>query len=127
MGHLFSKILTFCVCAMYIECMKLTVRLSTEDRIFFGLVSRAAFSNPFSDDRVELDLRIARCSGACSDEERVQRVIHAVRERIGRLEAQGGADLRLFASEDQFMMQSSFLFDVFHFTRWLSVYYFPHH
>ncbi len=99
---------------MYIECMQQDEILSADDREFFQLVSRAAFSNPFSDDRVELDLKIARCSASVSDDERVQRVVQAVRERIDRLEAEGRADLGLFAAEDQFMMQSSFLFEVFH-------------
>jgi DNA-binding NtrC family response regulator len=88
--------------------------LSSEDREFFELVSRAAFSNPFSDDRVELDLKIAGCSPRASDEERVHRVVAAVRQHIDRLAVEGKADLNRFSAEDRFMMQSSFLFEVFH-------------
>lgn len=88
--------------------------LSATERDFFDLVSRAAFSNPFSDDRIELDLKIARCPASVADDERVQRVVQAVRERIDRLETEGRADLRLFPAEDLFMMQSTFLFEVFH-------------
>ncbi len=88
--------------------------MSAEDREFFGLVSRAAFSNPFSGDRLELDLKIAGCSPKVSSDERVQRVIEAVRRRIDRLVADEKADVHLYPAEDRFMMQSSFLFEVFH-------------
>lgn len=94
--------------------MKRTIRITSEDRDFFGLVARAAFSNPFSEDRIELDLKIAQCAPGVSDDERIRHVTMKVKERVQSLGAQGMADVRLYAGEDGYLMQSAFLFDVFH-------------
>jgi DNA-binding NtrC family response regulator len=94
--------------------MKRTGKLSADDRDFFGLVARAAFSNPFSDVRVELDLQIGECPREASDEERVECVMRKVHQRVEKLEAEGKADLRCYAGEERSLVQSAFLFDVFH-------------
>ena len=99
---------------LYVWCMKKTIRLTPSDREFFGLVARAAFSNPFSDDRIELDLRIAGCPADLPDDERVRHVTDRVKDRVQGLAARNMADARLYAGEDGYLMQSAFLFDVFH-------------
>jgi DNA-binding NtrC family response regulator len=95
--------------------MNPSLELSAADRSFFGLVTRAAFSNPFSDDREKLDLAIADCSPQVAYDERVDRVIERVRERVAKLAVAGRADLRRYRGEDRASLQSAFLFDVFHY------------
>ncbi|MFC1494174.1 sigma 54-interacting transcriptional regulator [Thermodesulfobacteriota bacterium] len=87
--------------------------LSKEDRDFFKLVSRAALSNPFSDERTELDIRIAECPPDISLDERLGCVLEKVKERVGRLEKDGKADIDLYRDEDKVMMQLAFIFEIF--------------
>ncbi|HAA05421.1 MAG TPA: Fis family transcriptional regulator, partial [Syntrophobacteraceae bacterium] len=94
--------------------MKTLCELTAVDRCFFDLVARATFSNPFSDDRGELDLRLADCSPQVPLVERVDRAIAKVRERVGKLESSGGGDLRRYRGEDRSVLRGAFLFDVFH-------------
>ena len=87
--------------------------LSNKDRDFFKLVSRAALSNPFSDERTELDIRIAECSPDISINDRLDCVLEKVKERVNSLEREGKADVNLYRDEDKIMMQSAFLFEIF--------------
>ena len=87
-------------------------KLSIKDRRFFELVSRAAFSNPFSSERVELDRKISGCSPDVPYDECVDRVIEKIKERVHRLGKR--ADLRLYSGEDRYTIQAAFLFDIFH-------------
>lgn len=91
-----------------------TARLSPEDRDFFRLVSQAAVCNPFGDERSELDLSIAQCSPTVSAEQRIEGVKTRVRERVGRLQRDGKADIRLYDGEERIIMQSALLFNTFH-------------
>ena len=99
---------------MYIQCMKRPKGLTSAERDFFGLVAQAAFSNPFGNARVELDLKIAGCPADAGDEQRVECVTGKIAESVRRLEAEGRADVRLYSGEERYMMQSVFLFEVFH-------------
>lgn len=78
------------------------------------MVARAAFSNPFSIERTELDLRIAECPAGTSDEECLDKIIVKVRDRVERLARNGSADLRLYPEDDRGDLQAAFLFDIFH-------------
>ncbi len=99
---------------MYVICMSKTVKLSGEDREFLRLVAEAAFSNPFSDERVETDLKIIGQATCRDSEERILKVMKTVADRVARLETQGFGDLRRFEGEDRNIVQTAFLFDVFH-------------
>ena len=94
--------------------MERTKTLSSNDRDFFKLVSEAAFCNPFSDDRIELDLRIAECSRKTPFKTRLKRAINRVREYISRLEQDSLADIKCYENEDRLIMQSVFMFDLLH-------------
>lgn len=94
--------------------MKRSKGLTPEEREFFGLVARAAFSNPFGITRPELDLKITGCPAYATDELRVAAVTRSVRAAVQRLEAEGRADLRFYSGEERTLMQSTFLFEVFH-------------
>jgi DNA-binding NtrC family response regulator len=99
---------------MYTICMNRIHKLSSQDRRFFELVSRASFCNPFSDTRLELDLRIAECSPDAPFDERLERAVGKVAEGVQRLKDAGRADLRLYQGEDRYLLQNAFLFHVFH-------------
>src|SRR6266550_4784620 len=82
------------------------------DREFWLLISQAAFSNPFSEQRYDLDLKIA---GSFEGEaERVARLKKAVCDRVQHLERQGQAHLRHFAGTEREVMRIGFLFESFH-------------
>jgi DNA-binding NtrC family response regulator len=90
-----------------------TKKLSQEEREFFRLVSCAALSNPFSDERTELDIRIAECPPDASETERLLCLFSKMKERIEKLEKEGRADIGLYSGDDRIMMQSVFLFEIF--------------
>ncbi len=87
--------------------------LSLQDKEFFRLVSQAAFSNPFSDERIELDLKIGECPPDLSIVERLECVTERVKERVGKLEALGVADIRLYRGDERITMQSAFMFEIY--------------
>lgn len=94
--------------------MKRAVHLHAEDREFFRLVNQAAFSNPFSPEREELDRRMAGVSGKLPHDDLLSRAVARVLDRVARLETEGRADLRLFSREEGQLVQSALLFDVYY-------------
>ncbi len=89
--------------------------ISSEERAFFTLVSDAAFANPFSRQRNELDRQIAGVSGSeLSREEMVKLVTLRVAEQLGRMEKSGRADVRLYEGRDREIVGVAFLFNVYH-------------
>jgi transcriptional regulator with AAA-type ATPase domain len=94
--------------------MKTKAKLTSSDRDFFAKVARAAFTNPFSPTRLELDLQIAGAPPSISRDDLVEQVIARVGERLAVLTGERKADLRLFAGEDRDILRIVFLFDVYH-------------
>jgi hypothetical protein len=88
--------------------------LRSEERDFFTLVSRAAFANPFSDERGEIDLQISGVDAWASPEERIKAVMREVSRRIGELESDGIADISLYYGDDRNMIEKVFLFELFY-------------
>src|SRR2546427_6588338 len=92
--------------------MASTIRIHPEDREFLQWVSSAAFVNPFSEERYELDLKIA---GRFRNEtERAEFLTRAVSDRVLKLERQGHATLRCYGGVERELMRNVFLFEVFH-------------
>ncbi len=91
-----------------------SVPLTPEDRAFLSLVNQAVFANPFSDDRVAIDLKITGQSPQTPYDDRIGAVTETVRARLRRLEESGLADFRQVSGKDQSLMKNSFLFDFFH-------------
>lgn len=106
--------LTFRAYMPYSKCMAKRGELSNKDREFFGVVSRAAFCNPFSSERVELDLWIAQCPANTPRMECIDRSIEKIRDRIRLLELRGAADPVLYSGEDRYILQAGFLYDIFY-------------
>ncbi len=87
-------------------------RLDDSHREFFRLVSRAAYVNPFSDERDELDRRIAEAEG--SDPNLVDRLVGRVEDRIAALDARGELDPDAFGHRDWQLVEHAILFECFH-------------
>ena len=90
------------------------IHLSPEDREFWELVSRAAFANPFSQERASIDHKIVELTGGSESRDRIQVLTEAVRQRLAGLEKTGKANLKLYSGEDRYVIQSVFLFDLYH-------------
>jgi len=90
--------------------------LSSKLREFFRLVNQAALANPFSDERVDIDLKITGLPSHVTTEERIRRITIKVRRHLERLETEWGTPLRLnhFTGQDREIIRSALLFDFFH-------------
>jgi DNA-binding NtrC family response regulator len=91
-------------------------RLTPEDREFFALVARAVFLNPFSDERAEIDARLAGVESVAglSEPERVRLFLSGVTERLEGLEQAGHAKTSSFSGEDRRLIEYAWLFHYFH-------------
>jgi len=87
--------------------------LTSEQREFFRLVAEAAFSNPFTKEREELDERISGKPGL-SRREQIDATTARVRAHIAELGLHDDATLSGYPAEDTRILQSAFLFDAFH-------------
>lgn len=88
-------------------------KLKDDDRQFFQLVSAAAFSNPFSDERDELDRQLAGITGA-GKEGLLHAAIASVQDRVKALVTGGTANLALYTGEDREWLAKGLLFELFH-------------
>ncbi len=87
--------------------------LTAAERAFFREVSEAAFANPFSVQRRQLESRIT--GGTLLEIERVPRLRDAVSARVAKLERAGKAHLKQYSGDEQFVMRNTFLFEAYHF------------
>ena len=93
----------------YRICMPSGFQLDAADREFWQLISRAAFANPFSPERRELDLRIAG-----TPETNLEKLAATVFERVGKIEKEDAANFRAYSGVDTEIMRTGFLFEVYH-------------
>ena len=70
-------------------------QLDAADREFWQLISRAAFANPFSPERRELDLRIAG-----TPETNLEKLSATVFERVAKIEKENAANFRSYTGVD---------------------------
>ena len=94
--------------------MKSTNQLTAREREFFSLVFQAGITNPFSDERVEIDLKIGGLFPEVSQPDRIEKTINEVQRRIASLEKNRLADLSLFTGNDRRLVRSVFLFEFFY-------------
>jgi DNA-binding NtrC family response regulator len=94
--------------------MPVKKRLDSEQRDFFSLVNRAAFSNHFSDERTRLDSAISGLHESRSREDRIRGVMENVATKIDLLDADGLAKLENYTGKDAKILEYSFLFHVYH-------------
>lgn len=87
-------------------------RLSTSDRDFLTLVARAAFANPFGEEREQLDGAIAGVRP--EHPEVLARATRRVAERLERLCIEGRLPLSAYGEEDRELLFAGVMFDAFH-------------
>ena len=85
-------------------------RLSQKEREFFSLVTQAISANPFSDERVEIDLTLSGLSPGVSRSERITKLAEELNARIKLLEEEGVVHLDHFFPEDRKLAENIFLF-----------------
>jgi len=88
--------------------------LSPGEREFFSLLKAAILANPFSDERVRIDLRITGLSPHVSDTDRVAKLTREVHTRMRAVEEEGNINIRQLSGEDRKLLEYAFLFDFFH-------------
>lgn len=88
--------------------------IAPAEREFFQWVASAAFANPFSEHRLELDKRIAGTAFR-NERERAEFLKCSVSEHVQRLRQHGGTDWRAYSAEERELMRIVFLFEVYHF------------
>lgn len=99
---------------MYIICMIKTLVLTPAERDFFKTVAQAAFINPFSPARSELDRKIAGIDAAISWDTLVELAIARIVERLAGLRSTGRDNLSRYGAEDRELLKTAFLYDIYH-------------
>ncbi len=94
--------------------MKNTLLLTPAERDYFKTVAQAAFTNPFSPARIELDRKIAGTDAAMSWDDLVELAISRIAERIASLKKAGRDDLERYGEDDRELLRTAFLFDIYH-------------
>ncbi len=86
--------------------------LTGAQRELFQLISQAAFVNPFSRERDELDERIAQTSA--DDPNVLARLIERVTSALEGLAGAGSISPAVFEGEEESLVEHAILFDAFH-------------
>jgi len=94
--------------------MATLAKLDVKDREFFEVVSETAFCNPFIERRAQLDSKIVGRSVEPFSEEHLDEMTKTISGRVRKLEEQGLADVRRYAAPDRDLMQTVFLFQIYH-------------
>lgn len=94
--------------------MALRVRIEPGDRDFFNVVAQTAFCNPFSEQRPVLDARIVGHPVEPFSEAHLDEMTQVMSRRVRELETRGLADVRKYSAADRDLMQTVFLFELFH-------------
>jgi DNA-binding NtrC family response regulator len=88
--------------------------ISPQDREFFMLVWKAVFTNPFSEERAELDKKISGADRPLPRRGIVPEAMQEITRRIGILDQGKAAKIQDFKKSDQELMEHVFLFDIYH-------------
>ncbi len=93
------------------------ITLTQSDCSFFELVADAAFTNPFSVKRTQIDRQIAGLTGQSAPQPIVDAMLDKVRSKLREIEQKVSPDIltiQHLASEHQELIKYVFLFDIFH-------------
>lgn len=88
--------------------------ISSADRQFFEVVAQTAFCNPFTEQRAELDAKILGHRADVFSDAHVDELSGVISSRVQKLETDGKADLRKYPAADRRLMQTVFLFELYH-------------
>jgi len=89
-------------------------RLTAAEKEFFSLVRRAGLANPFSDERMDLDRKIAGFAPSQDNGERLNRAISEVNRAIESLEKDEKSNINNFSGPDRPLVEAVFLFEFFY-------------
>jgi DNA-binding NtrC family response regulator len=88
--------------------------LKPAERDFLSLVSSAAFSNPFGEDRIRLDLQISGLDASAPPGSHLGAALERLRRFLAGLQAGGRGHMNDLVEDERQMLASACLFDVFH-------------
>jgi DNA-binding NtrC family response regulator len=91
-----------------------TKNISAADKEFFMLVWKAVFTNPFSEERAELDKKISGADRPAQRRGIVPEAMQEITRRIGILDQGKAVKIQDFQKSDQELMEHVFLFDIYH-------------
>ena len=91
-----------------------TKKLSSDDRTLINLTAQAAFVNPFTKLRMELNREIVGMSRESSKDPDLEEVIGVITELIRRLDEEGTSSIKDVAISDKQSAEYLYLFDVYH-------------
>ncbi|MDH3997459.1 MAG: sigma 54-interacting transcriptional regulator [Desulfuromonadales bacterium] len=94
--------------------MATTKKLTSSQKDFFAKVAQAAFSNPFGETRLELDLQISETDHNLERMEITDRAIAEVDKQLQQLDKAGVSKLAHFGSGDAKLMHTAYLFEIYH-------------
>ena len=89
-------------------------QLNSEEKEFLTEVCRAAFINPFSDERAEIDIRIAGVSPAASESVRINKMVDKIAAWFANFERNEKANVTYYEGKDRELVEKAFLFEVFY-------------
>ena len=90
------------------------LELQEADKTFLRDVRLAIFANPFSDERTEVDRRIAGSIVSFNKEKHVQNLLKVFEERLSLIFKGQGWSIEHFRGEDRELVQNGVLFHIFH-------------
>lgn len=99
---------------MYILCMSKSLSLPSAERDFFTYVAQAAFVNPFSPARIELDRKIAGTDAAMPWDDLIELATARIAGQLLQLRETGRDDLKRYGAGDSELLRTVFLFDIYH-------------
>ncbi len=88
--------------------------MTGEERDFFRKIKRAIISNPFSSDRLHIDLELTGMTAEHSSEEILGKLMDRVEKSVNRFLARAEKNPTSLNEEDSHLLQSGILFRVFH-------------
>jgi DNA-binding NtrC family response regulator len=94
--------------------MSITDMLTPSERKLFTLVSRAAFLNPFSEDRKQLDLQITELPLTTPREKILEAVKDKISQTVKTFEQKNRACIKRFDGDDYNLVRHTLLFTVYY-------------
>src|ERR1700722_9545880 len=98
----------------YIYGMASALLIEPADREFYEVIAQTAFCNPFSEQRSELDAKTVGHPIEVFSETHLDELRRVVSASVQKLESFGQADIRRYSAKDRDLMQTVFLFELFH-------------
>lgn len=99
---------------MYILCMARNLTFTPTERDFFKTVAQAAFTNPFSQTRLQLDRTIAGTDAPRCWDELVTLATARIAAHLATLRDNGRDDPNRYGDDDRELLRTVLLFDIYH-------------